>query len=106
MMKAEGESVKFMQSVIDIGTLIVHTPGICGGRPRIASTRVSVQRIAAWYKMGLNAEEIVERMGNLTLAQVYAALTYYHANREEIEVYLSAEKADYERLAAEMGQLA
>jgi uncharacterized protein (DUF433 family) len=88
-----------MQSVIDIGTLIVRTPGICGGRPRIADTRVSVQRIAAWYKMGLNAEEIVERMG-------YAALTYYHANREEIEAYLTAEKADYERLAAEMGQLA
>ena len=80
-----------MQSVTDIGTLIVHTAGICGGRPRIADTRVSVQRIAAWYKMGLSAEEIVERMGNLTLAQVYAALTYYHANREEIEAYLTAE---------------
>jgi len=96
-----------MQSVTDIGTLIVHTPGICGSRPRIADTGVSVGRIAAWYKkMGLNAEEIVERMGNLTLAQVYAALTYYHANREEIEAYLTAEKADYQRLAAEMGQLA
>ena len=56
--------------------------------------------------MGLNAEEIVERMGNLTLVQVYAALTCYHANRAEIEIYLSAEKADYERLAAEMEQLA
>ncbi|NJM86096.1 MAG: DUF433 domain-containing protein [Cyanobacteria bacterium CRU_2_1] len=92
-----------MQSVIDIGTLIVHTPGILGDRPRIDGTRVSVQRVAAWYKMGLNAEEIVERMSNLTLAQVYAALTYYHANPEEIEAYLAAEKADYERLAAEMG---
>lgn len=95
-----------MQSVTDIGTLIVHTPGICGGRPRIADTRVSVQRIAAWYKMGLNAEEIVERMGNVSLVQVYAALTYYLANRAEIEAYLVAEKAEYERLAAEMGQLA
>ncbi len=106
MINPEREPVKFMQSVTDIGTLIVHTMGICGGRPRIAGTRVSVQRIAAWYKMGLNAEEIVERMGNLTLAQVYAALTYYHANREEIEAYLTAERADYERLAAEMGGLA
>ena len=75
-----------MQSVTDIGTLIVHTPGICGSRPRIADTGVSVGRIAAWYKMGLNAEEIVERMGNLTLAQVYAALTYYHANREKLKL--------------------
>jgi uncharacterized protein (DUF433 family) len=95
-----------MQSVIDIGTLIVRTPGILGGRPRIDKTRVSVQRVAAWYKMGLNAEEILERMNNLTLAQVYAALTYYHANPEEIETYLATEKADYERFAAEMGQLA
>lgn len=92
-----------MQSVTDIGTLIVRTPGTCGGRPRIADTRVSVQRIAAWYKMGLNAEEIVERMDNLTLAQVYAALTYYHANQAEIETYLTAEKLEYEQLADVMG---
>ncbi len=92
-----------MQAVTDIGTLIVRTAGICGGRPRIAETRISVQRIAVWYKNGMNAEEIVERMGNVTLAQVYAALTYYHANREEIEAYIASEKNDYERLAKEMG---
>ncbi|MEA5595151.1 DUF433 domain-containing protein [Rivularia sp. UHCC 0363] len=92
-----------MQVVTDIGTLIVRTPGICGGRPRIAETRISVQRIAVWYKTGMNAEEIVERMGNVRLAQVYAALTYYHANREEIEAYIASEKNDYERLAKEMG---
>ncbi|BAY66184.1 hypothetical protein NIES22_62970 [Calothrix brevissima NIES-22] len=89
---------------IDIGTLIVKSPETLGGRPRIAGTRVSVQRITAWYKLGLNAEEIAERMGNINLAQVYAALTYYHANRQEIEEYIAAEKADYERLAKEMGQ--
>lgn len=88
----------------DIGTLIIKSPETLGGRPRIAGTRVSVQRIAAWYKMGLNAEEITERMGNVTLVQVYAALTYYHANREEIEGYIAAEKADYQRLATEKGQ--
>ncbi|PSB30072.1 DUF433 domain-containing protein [Stenomitos frigidus] len=91
-----------MQTVTDIGTLIVRTPETLGGRPRLAETRVSVQRVAAWYKLGLNAEDIVDRMGNLTLAQVYAALTYYHANRAEIESYLATEKADYERLSAAM----
>ncbi len=45
----------------DIGTLIVKSPETLGGRPRIAGTRVSVQRITAWYKLGLNAEEIAER---------------------------------------------
>ncbi|WGV27245.1 DUF433 domain-containing protein [Halotia branconii] len=92
-----------MQTITDIGTLIIRTPGTLNGRPRIAGTRISVQRIAAWYKMGLNAEEIVERMGNLALVQVYAALTYYHANREEVEAYLSVEKSNYEQLAAQMG---
>lgn len=95
-----------MQTITDIGTLIVRTPGTLGDRPHISGTRVSVQRVAAWYKMGLNAEDIVERMGNVTLVQVYAALTYYHANCEEIEAYLAAEKSNYEQLAAQMNQLA
>jgi len=85
-----------MTTTSDIGTLIVSTADILGGRPRIANTRVSVQRIAAWYKKGLNAEDIVERMGNVTLAQVYAALAYYHLNQKEIEFYLTAEKLAYE----------
>jgi uncharacterized protein (DUF433 family) len=86
-----------MQAALDIGTLIVTTPTVCGGRPHIAGTRVSVQRVAAWYKKGLSAEEIVDRMGNVTLSQVYAALTYYHANSKEIEGYLIVEKGDYEQ---------
>ena len=45
-----------MTTKSDIGTLIASTAGILGGRPHIANTRVSVQRIAAWYKKGLNAE--------------------------------------------------
>jgi len=85
-----------MTTTSDIGTLIVSTADILGGRPRIANTRVSVQRIAAWYKKGLNAEDIVERMGNVTLAQVYAALAYYHLNQKEIEFHLTAEKLAYE----------
>lgn len=93
-----------MPTITDIGTLIVRTPGILGGRPRLAGTRVSVQRVVGWYKQGLNAEEIIDRLGNLTPAQVYAALTYYHANPDEIEGYLDAEQADYQRLAAKAGQ--
>jgi uncharacterized protein (DUF433 family) len=90
-----------MPTITDIGTLIVRSPDTCGDRPRIAGTRVSVQRIAAWYQQGLNAEEIAARIGHLSLAQIYAALTYYHANQSEIETYLAEELADYQRLAAE-----
>lgn len=90
-----------MSTLTDIGTLIVETPEICGGRPRIAGTRISIAQIAVWYKEGLSVEEIIDEIPYLTLAKVYAALSYYHANKAEIEADLAAELAEYHRLEAE-----
>jgi hypothetical protein len=39
--------------------------------------------------LGLSAEEIADEM-NLALAGVYAALAYYHLNRNEIEADIVA----------------
>ena len=89
-----------MSTAIDIGMLITRTPGIHGGRPHVAGTGVTVQRIAGWYKLGLNPEEIAEQIPHLTLAQVYAALAYYHVNRGEIEAYLEQERIEGDRLTA------
>lgn len=72
-------------AVTDIGTLIARAADVCGDRPHIAGTRITVGRTATLWKQGLTPEEIAENWGDLTLAQVYAALTYYHANRDEIE---------------------
>jgi len=85
-------------TTVDIGTLIVQTPDIRGGRPRIAGTGVTVQRIVGWYKLGLTPEEIAGEFGHLALAQVHAALAYYHANREEIESAIAAENVEAARL--------
>jgi len=84
-----------------IGDFIVSTPGTVGGRPRINGTRVSVNTIAIWYKKGYTPEEIVLGIPHLSLAQVYAALTYYHANQAEIEASLQAEEELHDRLAKE-----
>ena len=81
-----------MANVVEVGTLIVRTPEVRGGRPRIAGTGVTVRRIVGWYKLGLSPEEIADRIGHLSLAQVHAALAYYHANREEIEADIAAEE--------------
>ena len=83
-----------MSTITDIGTLISRNPDIHGGCPIIAGTGVTVRRIAIWYKQSLRAEEIADRIGHLTLTQVYAALTYYHANREEIDADIAAEAAE------------
>ena len=88
-----------MTTATDIGSLITQTPGICGGRPRIAGSGVSVRRIAGWYKMGRSPEEIADQYGNLSLGQVYAALAYYYVNRDEIDAELADEAAEYDRLA-------
>jgi uncharacterized protein (DUF433 family) len=84
---------------VDIGTLIVRTPNVRGGRPRIAGTGVTVQRIVGWYKLGLSPDEIAEEIGHLSLAQIHAALAYYHANREEIESAIAVDEAEAARLA-------
>jgi uncharacterized protein (DUF433 family) len=83
---------------VDIGSYIVRTPGTVGGRPRIDGTRVTVQAIAVCYKQGDSPEEIAFRYGYLSAAQVYAALAYYHANRDEIEAGIAAEAELYEQM--------
>ena len=89
-----------MATLTDIGTLIAQTPGICGGRPRIAGTGVSIRRIVGWYKMGFSPEEIADQYGHLNLAQVHAGLAYYHANRDQMEAELAEEEAEYDCLEA------
>ena len=93
-----------MATVTDIGTLIVRTPEVRRGRPRVAGTGVTVRRIVGWYKLGLSPEAIADEFGHSSLAQVYAALAYDHANREEIEADLAAEEGEAERLEQQHDQ--
>jgi uncharacterized protein (DUF433 family) len=90
-----------MAAVINIGTMITSKPGIHGGRPIIAGTGVTVMRIAGWYKLGYSPEEIVRKIDHLSLAQVHAALAYYHANQAAIDAELEEEAAEYDRLMRE-----
>lgn len=90
-----------MPAITDIGTLIRQTPGVCGGRPCIAGTGVSVRRIVGWYKQGLIPEEIATEIPHISLAQIHAALAFYHANRDHMEAEMAAEEAEYDRLEHE-----
>jgi uncharacterized protein (DUF433 family) len=92
-----------MAAGVEIGTLIDRDPGIRGGRPKIAGTGLTVRRIVGWYKMGMSPDEIALEYPHLTLAQIHAALAYYHANREEIEADIAGEE---EASAQWEGQLA
>jgi len=87
-----------------ISSLLVSSPDVCGGHLRIEGTRITVNQMVVLYKQGYGPEDIADQYPQLTLAQVYAALAYYHANREEIEADLMAEKLEAERLEKEYQQ--
>ena len=89
------------EQAINIGQLIVASPGIRRGRPRIAGTGVTVQSIVGLFRLGLSPEELADEFGHLSLAQVYAGLTYYHANREQLEAAMEADHMEAERLEQE-----
>lgn len=64
---------------------IVMTPGILGGRPRIAGHRISVYHVYEWHDiMGMSVDQIA-RDYVLTPGQIYAALSYYWDNKAEID---------------------
>lgn len=86
---------------VEIGTMIVSSPEIRHGRPRIAGTGLTVHRIAILYNMGDSPEEIVRNYPHLTLAGVHAALAYYHANQAEIGAEIEADEAECFRLEQE-----
>lgn len=69
------------------------TSDTCGGKPRIAGTRIRVEDVVVWHeRMGLSTDEIVYRYPQLTLADVYAALAYYHDHREHIDAQMETGK--------------
>ncbi|MBI4670978.1 MAG: DUF433 domain-containing protein [Chloroflexi bacterium] len=76
---------------------IEKTPGVVGGKARIAGTRITVQNIAIWHeRMGMGADEIATEF-DLSLADIYAALAYYFDHRQEID---DAIRADAEFIQA------
>ena len=74
------------------------TPGVAGGKPRIAGHRITVQNIVIWHeRMGKVPDEIAAEY-DLTLADVYAALAYYFDHRAEIDRDIQESEAFIEAL--------
>ncbi|TSA46483.1 MAG: DUF433 domain-containing protein [Deltaproteobacteria bacterium] len=63
---------------------ITSNPGIAGGRPVIAGTRITVNCIAGYYQLGMSIDEILESLRHLTPSQVHSALAYYFDHQDEI----------------------
>ena len=65
---------------------------------RLAGTRVSLDSIVYAFWRGQTAESIAQSFPVLTLEHVYGALTFYLANKSEIDAYLKEAEAEFEAL--------
>ena len=66
-------------------------------RIRIKGTRVGIEVVIEKFLEGASPEEIQRHHPHLTLKQIYATITYYLFNREEIDAYI---KAGHKRVEA------
>lgn len=71
---------------------IVRVQGICGGRPVIEGTRLSVKLIVGWARMGMKPQEIAAQYPDVSIVQVADALAYYEDHPEEIEAEFAEEQ--------------
>ena len=92
-----------------MGTIKPHieiTPGVCGGKPRIAGHRIRVQDIVVMHdEMGKDPYEIVNDYPSITLADVYAALVYYMDNMDEVRQDIAESKKSEDEMRAKTPSL-
>ena len=81
--------------------MIESSSGMCGGRARVAGTRIPVHRIARYHYLGYSPEEMLNLLSSVSLPHIYAALAYALAKPEEIQEALREEDEPAERLSAD-----
>ena len=68
------------------------------GTIRIGHSRVSLDSVVYHYEQGATAERIAESFPSLDLAEIYAVIAYYLANRESVQEYLRGQEAEADAL--------
>ena len=62
----------------------------------VTGSRVSLDSIVYAFVSGESAESISQAFPVLTLEQVYGAITFYLAHRDEIDRYLEQQRRDFD----------
>jgi uncharacterized protein (DUF433 family) len=78
---------------------IVRSEGVLGGNPRIEGTRVGVLHVYELVVEGNNPPADVADQLDLSLAEVYSALAYYHEHPDEMRSVRRAEERSEASLA-------
>ena len=62
----------------------------------VTGTRVSLDSIVYAFLNGETPESIAQAFPALNLEHVYGAITYYLANRDQVDEYLKSARAEFE----------
>lgn len=82
-----------------VSSHITKDPEVCGGRACIDGTRIRVLDLVGLHRRGVKPEGMLKAYASdLTLAQVYAALSYAYDHPDEIDAALEEDR----RVADEM----
>jgi uncharacterized protein (DUF433 family) len=65
----------------------------------VKGTRIGIEIIIEDFLDGASPEEIAIRYPNLSLEQIYATITYYLANQDEVDAYIEAGWQEIEKAA-------
>lgn len=88
--------IKFIMSVVSTSEIMLTKTK--AGVLRIGDTRVSLDSVIIAFNQGAAPEQIVYDYDTLTLAEVYAAISYYLQHRETVDDYLAKRAKQNEKL--------
>src|SRR5216683_4693805 len=68
------------------------------GAIRVGQSRITLDVLLQYWRLGMKPEEIARGLDTLTLADVHGALAYYFRHETEIDDYLSRREEEAEKL--------
>ena len=73
------------QLLARLGSGIEATPGVCGGDPRIAGTRIPVWTLEQYRRLGMTEAQLLASYPGLRAADLVNAWAYVAAHPDEID---------------------
>jgi uncharacterized protein (DUF433 family) len=74
------------------------------GALRVGRLGVSLDSLVIAYQEGFSPEAIQQQYPALSLEEVYGAITFYLANKEEVQRYLESQEKRWQELRQKLAQ--
>ena len=91
-------------ATFDVGEFLESKPGVCGGRPVLRGTRITMQSVVAahvFHKIPI--EELAQDHPHIPIAALYAVIAYYYSHQAEMDAEEEAEEREVLATARRLG---